>query len=105
MNIFSKIKSYFKKPEVNKRSLSQVFQDYLRIRAELQFSDVKLNGNINFKVNYHGSIVPFWLAVDAGVTEETANPKIQNALNMIAVGLALNLNLVEISQALTTVTK
>jgi len=100
-NIFSKIKSYFRKPKpLNKEPLSLVFQDYLKIKSELQVSDIKLNGGINFKINYQGSIVPFWLAADSGITEETAEPKIQEALRIISVSLAHGLNLVEISQSL-----
>lgn len=119
MKFLSKIKSYFEKPKIlNKESLSQVFQDYLKIKTELQVSDIKLNGReassasaggepllgINFKVSYQGSIVPFWLAGEPGITQEVIEAKIQNALTMIAVGLALNLNLVEISQALKDLT-
>lgn len=101
MNILSKIKYYFKpKAELPKEELYQVFQNHLKIRAELQASDIKLNGGINFKVNYRGSIVPFWLNYGSSLDEKVAEAKIQSALQVIAVGLALKLNLVEISQAL-----
>jgi len=99
MNFLSKIKSFFKKPQ--KESFGLVFQDYLKIRAELQVSDIKMNGQgINFKVSYRGSIVPFWLITEPGITAEKAKLKIQDALALVAVGLAIDLNLVEISQAL-----
>ena len=115
MNIFSKIKYYFKpKTELSKEELYQVFQNHLKIRSELQVSDVRINGQevssasaggeplrgINFKVNYKGSIVPFWLNSGSASSGEAADIKIQNALTVIAMGLVLKLNLVEISQAL-----
>lgn len=99
MNIFLRIKSFFKKPQ--KKSVGLIFQDYLKIRAELQVSDIKMNGQgINFKVSYRGSVVPFWLVGEPGITAEKAKSKIQEALVVVAMGLAIDSNLVEISQAL-----
>lgn len=99
MGIFSKIKSFFKKPQ--KESFGLIFEDYLKIRAELQVSDIKTDGEgINFKVSYRGSLVPFWLITEPGITVEKAKTKIQEILAVIAVGLAIDLNLVEISQIL-----
>jgi len=99
VNIFSKIKSFFKKPQ--KESFGLIFQDYLKIRVELQVSDIKMNGaGINFKVSYRGSVVPFWLVAESGITVEKAKTKVQEILAVIAVGLAIDLNLVEISQIL-----
>lgn len=90
MNIFSKIKIFFKKPQ--KKSFGLIFQDFLKIRKELKISDVKMNGKgMNFKINYRGSVVPFWAA---------SGFKIEDALAIISIGLAIGLNLVEISQAL-----
>jgi len=93
------MKSFLKKPQ--KESFGLIFQDYLKIRAELQVSDIKMNGEgINFKVSYRGSVVPFWLAGEPGITAEKAKSKIQEALAVVAMGLTIDLNLVEISQAL-----
>ena len=99
MDFFSKIKFFFKKPQ--KDAFGLIFEDYLKIRAELKVSDIKINGQgINFKVNYRGSIVPFWLVQEEGITAEKAKIKAQESLTIIAVGLAVDLNLVEISQIL-----
>jgi len=92
MNIFSKL---FKKTKTE-LPIEQIFQNSLKIKAEIQISDVKVNGGMNFKITYKGSTVPFWMA---------KNIEISDALSTIAVGLALDLNLVEISQALQDVTK
>ena len=93
MDIFTKIKSFWGRPKTSG-------QDYLKIKSELRVSDIRVNGGINFKVAFRGSIVPFWLSGDAGITEETAKPKIQEALTKIAISLGQGLNLVEISQSL-----
>jgi len=111
MNIFEKIKSYFKKPafaaEFNKNekavkeSAIQVFQNYLKIKADLQISDVRFDEKISFKVQYQGSIVPFSISSNSGVISgNTTEEKISNILELIAVGLSFDLNLVEISQLL-----
>ena len=99
MNIFQNIKLFFKKPQ--KEAFGLIFEDYLKIRAELKVSDIKTDEQgINFKVNYRGSIVPFWLVQKEGITAEKAKIKAQESLTIIAVGLAVDLNLVEISQIL-----
>jgi len=100
MKIFTKLKLIFKKPVTAEKPFGQMLQDYLKIKNALLVSDVKVNGGINFKINYKGSIVPFWLVTSPGITAENAQPEIQKALEMIVVGLINNLNLVEISQAL-----
>lgn len=62
--------------------------------SDIQASDIKTNDEINFKVNYRGSLVPVWL-------EKSSNKdQISGILSAIAVGLSLGLNLVEISQDL-----
>ncbi len=60
-------------------------------------SDIKLNGGINFKVNYKGGFVPFWTAAltDVGFEEQ-----IHPVLSAVCVGTVFGLNLVEISQSL-----
>lgn len=55
-------------------------------------SDVKFNHVINFKLNYQGNIIPFWLDFPA----EKAH--VYNALAAISVSTILNLNLIEVSQ-------
>lgn len=63
-------------------------------------SDVKLNGGINFKVNYNGSFVPFWTASFAGMSLEDNKKQIYPILAAVCVGTVFGLNLVEISQSL-----
>lgn len=62
--------------------------------ADLSFSDLHFNKGINFKINYKGNIVPFWL--DSLYGKE----QIYSALAATACGIIFDLNLVEISQAL-----
>jgi len=72
-------------------SLTYGFQE----RANFQASDINLNlTGTNFKMNYEGNIVPFWLKNLFG------KEQIYNALAAICLGVAKNMNLVEISQAL-----
>jgi UDP-N-acetylmuramoyl-tripeptide--D-alanyl-D-alanine ligase len=63
-------------------------------RANFFASDLKFNHGINFKVNYKGSVVPFWL-------EETfGKEQIYSVLAAVAVGTIFGKNLIEISQAM-----
>ncbi len=63
--------------------------------ADVLASDINISENeINFKINYQNSIVPVWLK-NTGEKEE-----VHNALAAIGAGIALGLNLVEISQRL-----
>jgi len=62
--------------------------------ANFQASDLRQNGDTNFKINYQGKIVPVWL-VGTKSREE-----IYSVLTAAAIGALLGLNLVEISQAL-----
>ena len=106
MKIPATIKSFFEKlgfKKTRKEFSGLILDDYLKIRTELRASDIKANGNgINFKVNYRGSVVPFWLAYESGASAEKSDLKVQDALAVIAVGLMSDLNLVEISQILKT---
>lgn len=73
------------------RSLTYGFQE----RANFRASDINLNlTGTNFKVNYEGNIVPFWLKNLFG------KEQIYSALTAICLGVVKNINLVEISQAL-----
>ncbi len=72
-------------------SLTYGFQE----RANFRASDINLNlTGTNFKMNYEGNIVPFWLKNLFG------KEQIYSALAGICLGVAKNMNLVEISQAL-----
>ncbi len=62
--------------------------------ADFQASDIKENGEINFKLNYEGSSVPVWIKGKLG------RESVGAALAAFATGLAAGLNLVEISQSL-----
>lgn len=63
-------------------------------RADFRVTDVKLNGGINFKLNYQGNVVPFWL-------DYLSNKEgIYSVLAAISIGTLFNLNLIEISQIL-----
>ena len=64
--------------------------------AEVLASDMKENGHINFKINYKGNIVPIWLK------EPYNKEQIYSVLGAVSIGTILNLNLVEISQALAS---
>ena len=81
--------------KVGSKKLTFGFQD----GADFQASDIKVNGGTNFKINHKGNIVPVWLR---GVANQN---QIYSALAAVAVGTVFGLNLVEISQALTPVTK
>ena len=76
--------------------------------ADFQASDIKLNGRdassareagepvlgTNFKINYKGNIVPVWMEGVFG------KEQIYSALTAVCIGTILDLNLIEISQAL-----
>lgn len=78
------------KDETNLKELTFGFQSGADFRA----TDIRLNSGTNFKINYKGSIVPIWL-------EKSFNKeRIYTALSAAVVGVILDLNLIEISQAL-----
>ena len=62
--------------------------------ADFRASDIHLNHGSNFKINYKGNIVPVWLKKLFGKGQYYA------ALCAISAGMALDLNLIKISQAL-----
>lgn len=62
--------------------------------ADFMASDVKTEEGVNFKINYRGNIVPVWLEKNGG------KEIIYIALVAAAIGTNLDMNLVEISQAL-----
>jgi len=65
-------------------------------KSDFYASDVKINGGINFKINYKGNSVPIWL--EKSKWEE----QIIGALAIVAIATVFGLNLVEISEALKT---
>ncbi|HUV81237.1 MAG TPA: hypothetical protein VMW21_01815 [Patescibacteria group bacterium] len=71
------------------------FKEGVREKYDIFVSDIKINGNTNFKINYQGKIVPFWLA---GVYDN--EEQIYAILTAVSVATILGLNLVEISQSL-----
>lgn len=63
-------------------------------KADIYVTDIDSQGT-NFKINYQGNIVPFWFK------QPLKRKEIYNILSAVAVGLAKNINLVEISQILS----
>lgn len=78
------------KDETNLKETTFGFQE----EADFRATDVNLNGGTNFKINYHGNVVPVWLEKVFG------KEQVYSALASAAVGVIFGLNLVEISQAL-----
>lgn len=79
------------KNEISARLLTYGFQEGADFRA----TDInKSEQETNFKINYEGDIVPFWLK---NIFEEK---EIYSVLATICVGTIKGINLVEISQAL-----
>jgi len=62
--------------------------------ADLRVTDINLNQETNFKINYQGNIVPVWLGGILG------KEQIYDTLAAASCGTILDLNLVQISQAL-----
>lgn len=60
--------------------------------ADFRVSDIKSNGGINFKINYQGKVIPFWLR------ETVTKEQIYSVLCAAVVAKLFDLNLVEISQ-------
>lgn len=93
LNFDDDIVKNFKKENLA-NSLTFGFQE----GADFACSDIKINGETNFKVNYDGKTVPFWMEKPLG------KEQIYSILSAIAVGTILKLNLVEISQSLKGLT-
>lgn len=67
----------------------------LKYGADIFASDINYsNSQTNFKINYKGSIIPFWLK--GAVSQE----QIKLILSGLSVSIAVGLNLVEVSQSL-----
>jgi len=81
--------------EIENESLAHSLTYGFQERAGFRASDINLNlTGTNFKMNYEGNIVPFWLKNLFG------KEQIYSALTAICLGVVKNINLVEISQAL-----
>jgi len=61
--------------------------------ADFRVSDIRSNGGTNFKVNYQGTVIPFWLK------EIVQREEIYSTACAALVATIFGLNLVEISQA------
>lgn len=77
------------------KTLKFGFKEGIREKYDIFVSDIRINGNTNFKINYQGKIVPFWLS-GAYDNEE----QIYAILTAVSLATILGLNLVEISQSL-----
>lgn len=80
--------------DLGKESVAKFLTFGFSERADFTASDVKIDGGINFKVNYEGNSVPIWL------DKSDSKEQIYSALAAVAAGTINNLNLVEISQSL-----
>lgn len=79
------------KNETKAHFLTYGFQE----RADFRVSDVNSNPEgTNFKINYQGNIIPFWLK------DSFSKEKIYSVLAAVCVGAVKEINLVEISQIL-----
>ena len=86
---------YFR--EIKKESKVGVFSFGFQEKADFWATDIKVNSDTNFKVNYRGNIVPFWLR---GVA---SNERIYSAVVAALIGELMGLNLVKASEALKEV--
>lgn len=90
MNFLERIKTFLAKSR--KRPFKQFCTEYLKIKTELRLSDVNISGTeLNFKISWRGKVVPFWVS---------SKYQTSDMVDLIAVGLASGMNLVEISQEL-----
>jgi len=81
--------------EIKNKSKAHPLTFGFGIRADIKASDLVLTKEgTNFKINYQGNIVPVWLEKLFG------KEQIYAGLCAVAVGQVLDLNLVEISEAL-----
>jgi hypothetical protein len=81
------------KEEINNLDNFKTMKFGFKEENDIFVSDIKKNGGTNFKVNYNGKSVPFWLN---GLLDQE---QIYAILAAISVGTILGLNLVEISQS------
>jgi len=75
-----------------KEEFSEVYGFGFNKKSDFQATDMKINSNTNFKLNYQGSIIPFWLE---GRKEKK---DVYSVLAGSSLGKILGLNLVSISE-------
>ncbi len=75
-----------------KDNFSEVYSFGFSKKSDFQGTDMKINDDTNFKINFQGNIIPFWLK---GKNDEK---KVSAVLAGIALGKMLDLNLVNISR-------
>jgi len=83
--------------KIGKDIKSKVFSLGFQNKADFCLTDIKVNGDTNFKISYRGNIVPFWLS---GIANKE---KIYSALVAASIGELIGLNLVKISKTLKEV--
>lgn len=66
-------------------------------RATVWVSDINIGEETNFKINYEGNTVPVW------IQKKLNKEEIQEIVLAVGTGLALEMNLVEISQNLSSI--
>lgn len=83
--------------EIKNESLAHPFTYGFQQGADFRATDVNVNlEGTNFKINYQGNTVPFWLRRIFG------KEQIYSVLAAIAIGVIKDLNLVEMSQTLAS---
>jgi len=80
--------------EIGDKSSASTLTFGFQEKADLRASDIKLNTGTNFKLNFEGNMVPVWLGNLFG------KENVYSALAAASCASQLDLNLVEISQAL-----
>ena len=81
--------------EIKNETVTRSFTYGFQKGADFRATDININlEGTNFKINYEGNIVPFWLRNLFG------KEQIYSVLPAIAVGIVKDINLVEIFQAL-----
>ena len=79
--------------KVNFESID-IFKIGFDTESNLQVSDLNITENTNFKVSHDGNVVPFWF------NNPLDQRQLKTILFVIAAGMKMGLNLVEISQNL-----
>ena len=81
--------------EIENETIAKVLTFGFQKRSVIQATDVNVSiEGVNFKVNYEGHTIPFWLEKIFGKAH------IYQALAVVGVASALDINLIDVSQAL-----
>jgi hypothetical protein len=78
--------------DFNEKNFPEICSFGFSNKADFQITDVKINNDTNFKINYEGNIIPFWLKGKA------ENRKIYSALVIASLSKIFNLNLIRVSE-------